>query len=69
MIKRILVAHPELAAVQLISNRLGCYGEEGGFTVDRIETDPTTGALTAFDGSFDQRCPGSTAHGEIHFQR
>jgi len=63
--------HPELASVLLISNGLGCYAEEGGFTVDRIETDPATGVVTAFDGAFDQRCPGSTgtAHGEIHFQR
>ena len=63
--------HPELASVLLISNGLGCYAEDGGFTVDRIETDPATGVVTAFDGSFDQRCPGSTAtaHGEIHFQR
>ncbi|QUQ66264.1 hypothetical protein [Kutzneria sp. CA-103260] len=64
-------AHPELASVQLISNGLGCYAEQGGFTVDRIETDPASGVLTAFDGTFDQRCAGSTgtAHGEIHFQR
>ncbi|MFI9382571.1 hypothetical protein [Kutzneria sp. NPDC052558] len=63
--------HPELASVLVISDGLGCYAEQGGFTVDRIETDPASGVLTAFDGSFDQRCPGSTgsAHGEIHFQR
>jgi hypothetical protein len=63
--------HPELASVLLIHDGLGCYAEEGGFTVDRIETDPATGFLTAFDGAFDQRCPGSTgaAHGEIHFRR
>ena len=63
--------HPELAGVLVIHDGLGCYAEEGGFTVDRIETDPATGLLSAFDGSFDQRCPGSTAtaHGEIHFQR
>ncbi|MFC0548978.1 hypothetical protein [Kutzneria chonburiensis] len=64
-------SHPELSGVLVIHDGLGCYAEEGGFTVDRIETDPATGFLTAFDGSFDQRCPGSTgtAHGEIHFQR
>ncbi|MFC0436822.1 hypothetical protein [Kutzneria buriramensis] len=64
-------SHPELASVLVISNGLGCYAEEGGFTVDRIEFDPSTSVLTAFDGSYDHRCAGSTGadHGEIHFQR
>ncbi|GAA3433567.1 hypothetical protein [Kutzneria kofuensis] len=64
-------SHPELASVLVISDGLGCYAEQGGITVDRIEVDPSTGLLAAFDGSFDQRCPGSTGtgHGEIHFRR
>lgn len=50
---------------------VGCYAEEGSITVDRVEVDPSTSLLTAFDGSFDQRCAGSTGlmHGELHFQR
>ena len=69
--QEVLVSTPQNVLKAQTENGLGCYAEEGGFTVDRIETDPASGRLTAFDGSFDQRCPGSTgtAHGEIHFQR